>query len=399
MTYSRTIPASDAGIETSAFPQTIICLSHLRWDFVYQRPQHLLSRMAKQAHIYFVEEPHYDAAVPGYTYTEKAPGITIVVPHLPAGTSHEASRAMQQQLLSGLAATVNMKKTALWYYTPMALSFSRQLTPAVTVFDCMDELSAFKFAPQELKDLEEELLQRADVVFTGGASLYTAKQHRHSNIHLFPSSIDAAHFGTARTGLAEPEDQKAIPHPRLGFFGVIDERFDTALIDTVAKQRPDWHFVLVGPVVKIDPATLPQHPNVHYTGGRQYSELPAYLAGWDIALIPFALNESTRFISPTKTPEYLAAGIPIISAPIHDVVYPYGENGLVHIAANAEEFITAAETIFASKSNTAAWLAEVDAFLDGNSWDATCAAMQAEITAAMQQRQRRPATATAKATA
>lgn len=373
---------SNASPDTSAqisFPEIIICLSHLRWDFVYQRPQHLMSRMAERANVYFIEEPLFDAQVAHYSYAEKAPNLTVVVPHLPQGTSAEDATGMQQQLLEKLTQELNMRSAALWYYTPMALSFSRNLKPAITVFDCMDELSAFKFAPQSLKDLEEELLRRADVVFTGGASLYAAKHHRHNNIHLFASSIDSAHFGQARKEMAEPEDQRKIPHPRLGFFGVIDERFDIALIDEIARQRPQWHIVLVGPVVKIDPAALPGRANIHYTGGKSYNELPAYLSGWDIAMIPFAMNESTRFISPTKTPEYLAAGIPVISTPIRDVVAPYGDAGLVHIAATADEFIAAAEQVFSSSASRKAWLAEVDAFLDGNSWDATCAAMQQQL--------------------
>jgi glycosyltransferase involved in cell wall biosynthesis len=368
-------PFSSSAASTT-FPEVLVCLSHLRWDFVYQRPQHLLSRMAERIRIYFVEEPIFDSAEPHYTYTKKEDNLIVAVPHLPEGTSNDQSISIQQALLDELTAEMDMNKTALWYYTPMALKFSRHLQPVLTVFDCMDELSAFKFAPQELKDLEAELLEKADVVFTGGASLYAAKEHRHKNVHLFPSSIDSKHFGQARQAMVEPQDQQGIPHPRLGFFGVIDERFDIQLIRDAAAAQPDWHFVLVGPVVKIDPATLPQAANIHYTGGRSYQELPAYLAGWDIALIPFALNESTRFISPTKTPEYLAAGIPVISTPIRDVVNPYGEQKLVHIAANAEELIAAGQTILNNTADRASWLTAVDAFLEGNSWDTTCAAMQ-----------------------
>jgi len=289
---------------------------------------------------------------------------------------------------------IDLSNTMFWYYTPMALKFSRAYKPALTVFDCMDELSAFKFAPQELKDLEQELLDRADLVFTGGASLYAAKRHRHSNIHLFPSSIDKAHFGQARTGLPDPSDQSAIPRPRLGFFGVIDERFDIELIRDLAMQRPQWHFVLVGPVVKIDPSTLPQADNIHYTGGKSYEQLPAYLSGWDIAMIPFAQNESTRFISPTKTPEYLAAGIPVVSTPICDVVTPYGDLGLVAVAANADEFIAAAESIWVQKGQRADWLAQVDALLEKNSWDQTCHTMQALIGEELHDRQRSSAAIT-----
>ncbi|MEO5996248.1 MAG: glycosyltransferase [Chitinophagaceae bacterium] len=234
----------------------------------------------------------------------------------------------------------------------------------------MDELSAFKFAPASLKENEEKLFKNADLVFTGGHSLFEAKKHRHSQIYPFPSSIDKEHFTKARLDMHEPEDQRLIPHPRIGFYGVIDERMDTDLIAKVAREKPEWHFVMIGPVVKIDNNSLPRLSNIHYLGGKSYSELPEYLAGWDIAIIPFALNESTKFISPTKTPEYLAAGKPVISSSIRDVVKPYGENKLVHIADTPEDFISAAEKELKIKDQKP-WLTAVDAFLGENSWDHT----------------------------
>ena len=199
-----------------------------------------------------------------------------------------------------------------WYYTPMMLAFSRSLSSICTVYDCMDELSHFRFAPAELKTLEAELFSLADVVFTGGFALYEAKRGLHANIHPFPSSVDRAHFATARSRLPDPEDQAALPHPRLGYFGVVDERVDLDLLATLAETHPEWSLVIVGPVVKIDPATLPRRPNIFYLGMKAYDDLPAYLSGWDVALMPFAINDSTKFISPTKTPEYLAGGRPVV---------------------------------------------------------------------------------------
>ena len=234
----------------------------------------------------------------------------------------------------------------------------------------MDELSAFKFAPESLKNFEKELLSKSDIVFTGGNTLYEAKKHRHSNIHPFPSSIDKKHFEKARHIAIDPGDQKNIPHPRLGFYGVVDERFDIELIKSMAEQRPEWQFVILGPIVKIDPATLPKRDNVHFLGSKSYQDLPDYAAGWDVALIPFEINESTKFISPTKTPEYLAAGKPVVSTPINDVIHPYEDEKLVHIANTAQEFIAAAESELA-KGKDAAWLAKVDHFLADNSWDHT----------------------------
>jgi UDP-galactopyranose mutase len=235
----------------------------------------------------------------------------------------------------------------------------------------MDELSAFKGAPQEMKDREAELMRRADVVFTGGQSLYEAKAGRHEHLYAFPSSIDYTHFAQARTIGEEPADQATIPHPRIGFAGVIDERMDLDLLDGMARLRPEMHFIMVGPVVKIDPATLPRRPNIHYPGGKSYKELPSYLAGWDAAMLPFARNESTRFISPTKTPEYLAAGKPVVSTSIADVVRPYGTQRLVRIADTAEEFVSAIDLALLVDAKDSGWAARRDQFLAGTSWDIT----------------------------
>jgi UDP-galactopyranose mutase len=267
-----------------------------------------------------------------------------------------------------------------WYYTPMMLPFSRGMDADVTVFDAMDELSKFKFAPARLLELEQELIDRADMVFTGGLSLYEAKKDRHERVHCFPSSVDRAHFCKARARLFDPADQEDLPRPRLGFYGVIDERFDTALLGAAAAMRPNWSFVMVGPVVKISEDDLPKRPNIHYLGGKTYAQLPAYLSGWDVALMPFAMNESTEFISPTKTPEYLAGGKPVVSTPIKDVVRHYGQLEGVKIASTPEEFVEACEeALELARDPESGWLAEADLMLSATSWDTTQARMAALI--------------------
>jgi UDP-galactopyranose mutase len=251
----------------------------------------------------------------------------------------------------------------------MALASTDHWTPDAVVYDCMDELSAFKGAPAGLKEAEVDLLSRASLVLTGGRSLFNAKRHAHGNVHLFPSSVDVAHFQYARKAMADPSDQAPIAHPRLGFIGVIDERMDVNLLDELAAMRPDWQIVMIGPVVKIDPASLPRRHNLHYLGPKTYAELPKYLAGWDVALMPFARNESTRYISPTKTPEYLAAGKPVVSTAIADVVEPYGRLGLVWIADDVRAFVDACATALAETSPKRQ--AQADVFLQANSWDDT----------------------------
>jgi UDP-galactopyranose mutase len=376
--------SSNNVVDTSHLPD-LVCLSHLRWNFVFQRPQHLLSRFARERRVFFFEEPIFGKGRPRLQVTRSTEGVWVAVPHLPEGMDEPRVMAAQQALLDELLSRHAVRRYVSWYYTPMALAFSSHLQPHAMVYDCMDELSAFRGAPPALLHREAELLKRADVVFTGGQSLFEAKRDRHPSVHAFPSSVDVAHFATARRPMPEPADQATIPHPRLGFFGVVDERMDLELLAAVATARPEWQLIIIGPVVKIDPATLPRRPNLHFLGGKLYTELPTYLAGWDVALLPFARNESTRFISPTKTPEYLAAGKPVVSTSIRDVVRPYGEQGLVRIADTPEDFVRACEAALAE--DRATWLPRVDAHLATMSWDNTWAGMKALLDAATARRE------------
>jgi UDP-galactopyranose mutase len=360
-------------------PTTMICFSHLRWNFVFQRPQHLMSRFAREMDVIYWEEPvdipARETAFLQVREADDAANVRIVVPHLPEGMPEAAREAALKRLLDAKLAAIRGPVIA-WYYTPMMLPFSRHIEADAVVFDAMDELSKFKFAPEHLLDLEQELIERADIVFTGGSSLYEAKKDRHANVHCFPSSVDRAHFAKARARTFDPADQEDLPRPRLGFYGVIDERFDVELLDRVATMRPNWSFVMVGPVVKIAEEDLPKRPNIHYLGGKTYEQLPAYLSGWDVALMPFAMNESTQFISPTKTPEYLAGGKPVVTTPVKDVVRHYGQLEGVRVAATAEEFAAACDkALELARDPESGWLAEADLVLSAASWDTTQARM------------------------
>ena len=359
----------------------VLCLSHLRWNFVFQRPQHLMTRCARERRVFFIEEPIVWPAVSPHLKIETHAGVNVVVPQLPEGLTSAARTRTLRGLIDDLIEAEGIREYLLWYYTPMALEFTDHLSPSAIVYDCMDELSGFKGAPATLKNREVDLLRRSSLVLTGGRALHDAKKHQHDNIHLFPSSVDVAHFGKARRPVTEPADQAAIPHPRLGFFGVIDERLDIGLLDGVAAARPDWHFVMLGPVVKIDSASLPQRPNIHYLGPKQYEALPAYIATWDVALLPFAHNAATRFISPTKTPEYLAAGKPVVSTSIRDVVRPYGEQGLARIADDVDGFVRACSA--AMVEDASARLTQADAFLRQTSWDGTWSRIRSLVHDAM----------------
>ena len=369
----------------------VLCFSHLRWDFVFQRPQHLMTRAARTSSVLYWEEPVLaDCEAPRLERRADPSGVTIAMPVLPQeGDESDRPRAIRA-LLDGWLAERARGEVIAWYYTPMALAFSDHLKPDLCVYDCMDELSAFQDPPPGLVEREDALFARADLVFTGGRSLYEAKRSRHPRVFTFPSSVDVAHFAKARRAEApadappaavpassvEPADQAAIPRPRIGFFGVIDERMDLGLVAQAAAALPECQFVMLGPVVKIDPASLPRAPNLHWLGGKRYEELPAYLGGWAAGWMPFALNDATRFISPTKTPEFLAAGLPVASTAIADVVAEYGEGGLVSIldAATLRERL---EALLSPPSPE--WRERVDRHLARGSWDRTWARMRERI--------------------
>lgn len=361
----------------------IVAFSHLRWDFVWQRPQHVFSRLATNhgRPVVFIEEPVREEAGPPFWEKRRAgPNVLVCRPHTPLAEPGFA--ASQVAELRGMVATLLKQETSgrcdAWFYTPMAAPLLDTLGARAVVYDAMDELTGFRFAPPELARREEELLRAAHVVFTGGPSLYRARRQRHHNVHCFPSSVDAQHFGRARAAIPDPEPQRALPRPRLGFFGVVDERMDLGLLDEMARSHPEWHTVMLGPVVKIDPAELPRRPNIHWLGHQPYDALPAFLANWDICLMPFALNDATRFISPTKTLEYMAGGRMIASTPVADVAEPYGR--IVYLGATHGEFIAACERALAAPAGErAAVLRDMDAVLSRTSWDRTVASMHALI--------------------
>jgi Glycosyl transferases group 1 len=345
-----------------------------------------MSRFARSHRVFYFEEPVFEEGGPSLQINScPRTHIQVCTPVLPPGLTAAAIVQQQRDLLDAFLVEKGVVKYLSWYYTPMAREFSRHLEPVVVVYDCMDELSAFSAAPPTMLQNEQELFEAAALVFTGGASLFEAKRKQHACVYLFPSSVDTAHFAAGRSPQPEPQDQAAVPHPRIGYAGVIDERMDLNFLSEVAARRPEWHLVLLGPVTKIDPATLPQAPNLHYFGMKSYAELPAYLSGWKIGMLPFARNESTRYISPTKTPEYLAAGLHVISTPIQDVVKPYGELGLVGIAEDADSFVELAEDLL-RRPPTKSHLERVDTYLSFNSWDKTWREMSERIAEAIEKK-------------
>jgi UDP-galactopyranose mutase len=352
---------------------TLIVFSHLRWDFVYQRPQHLLTRLAEYYQVFFVEEPIFSQGEARFEISTPVPNVNVCKPFTPVDMPgfHDDQLPHLQKLIRDL---VEGQDQIVWLYTPMALPLLQGLSPKLVVYDCMDELSAFKHAPKQMLQRENALLKLADVVFTGGPSLYRAKRDRHPNVHCFPSSVDIVHFEQALDPANHHPAQDHLSRPRLGFYGVIDERLDMDLIAAVADAHPEWQIVLVGPVVKIDQAALPHRPNIHYMGQQPYKVLPQFLAGWDVCLLPFALNESTRFISPTKTLEYMAAELPVVSTPVLDVVELYGD--AVAIAQSAEAFISACENaLTATPQQRLQAVGKMRELIAQTSWESTAEKM------------------------
>ena len=372
-------------VATARLGSDLVCFSHLRWDFVFQRPQHLLTRAARARRVIYWEEPAWiESGEPQLTIRNEG-GVQVVQPRLPDPAWADGGVAAQRTLLDRFLADEGVADPIFWYYTPGALLFSGHLTGACLVYDCMDELSLFADADSRLPALDADLLRRADLVFTGGTSLHEAKRDRHPSAHCFPSGVDASHFLPAResgcTCLSEPPDQAGIPRPRLGFHGVLDERMDLDLLIQLCDLRPDYQIVLVGPVAKIAPEDLPARPNLHWLGPKRYAELPAYIAGWDAAVMPFALNEATRFISPTKTPEFLAAGRPVVSTRIKDVARTYGPECGVLVADGPEGFAAACDQALALPAQS--WQPEADRRLAAMSWDETWATMEAHVSEAL----------------
>ncbi|MET0384026.1 MAG: glycosyltransferase family 1 protein [Burkholderiaceae bacterium] len=361
-------------------------LSHLRWGFVFQRPQHILTRLARRHDVLFVEEPVFEADAPRLDIEAVSPGVEVVTPRLadPAPGFAEAHFAPLGKMLGALLAERRIHQPLVWFYTPMALPLLKWVEPRGIVYDCMDDLASFRFAPPELLAREGQLLEVADVVLTGGPSLQLARKPRRPDARCLPSAVDVHHFDRSGLDQRSAEARQAsrlhagLPAPRLGYMGVIDERIDLELLDGLAARRPDWSLVMVGPVAKIDPASLPRRSNLHWVGMASYSLLPHLLPHWDAALMPFALNEATRFISPTKTLEYLAGGLEIVSTAVPDVVSLYGH--VVRIAQGVDGFETAIEEALAPPPAGREHAGRArQALLEASTWDALVAQVLAAI--------------------
>jgi glycosyltransferase involved in cell wall biosynthesis len=356
--------------------QWLLAFSHWRWDFVQQRPQHLLSRLARRWPVVYIEEPVSHSDFNRLAVIDASDGVQVWRPHITGDARDDDQLPVLRKLLADAIQARGIRDYWLWFCTPMAVPLAGGLAPRGVVYDCMQELCSSVKAPRQLVQRENALFKMADLVFAAGRGIYNAKRHRHPEVHCFPNSVDAGHFAGPH---AEHAVQAAIPHPRLGYCGVIDERINLELIESVAKDRPEWNIIMAGPPDGIEAAALPRRDNIHWLGRRDYGELPALISGWDVCLMPYSLNETTRFISPAKTLEYMACGRPVVSTSIRDVVEAYGQ--VIRIADTPEGVIADCEMLMqrteAQREEHARALAGIVA---RTSWDTTANAM-AELVA------------------
>jgi glycosyltransferase involved in cell wall biosynthesis len=367
---------------------SFIVHSHLRWDFVWQRPQQIFSRLAPNHRVLFIEEPVETGGADTLQLSEPHPNVVRAVPMLNGASrmsverQHELFLPLLDQALKTDARLANRFHTFVqWFYSPMpAPCVLGKLPAAAVVYDCMDELANFRYAPADIGERERLLLGRAQVVFTGGYSLFQAKRQHHDNVHFYGCGVDAVHFGRARRqDVSVPDDIASLRRPVLGYFGVIDERLDYELIARLATSFPDASIVMVGPLAKVHAEQLPQHSNIRWLGQRAYADLPALVKGFDVCLMPFAMNEATRYINPTKTLEYMAAGKPIVSSAVPDVVRNFTPT--VAVAHSHEQFVE--HIVNALRRPERARIEDGIAQAEAASWEAIVASMRGHILQAL----------------
>lgn len=371
----------------------IVVHSHLTWDWVWQRPQQFLSRFSARHPILFVEGPVPTPGLPNGKGTvevrevEEFPNILILRSRVPAERWGDGAwvdkerRRLVQEVLSGPLG-LGFTDLVQWFYDPMAVTaFAGHMGERAIVFDCMDQLSQFRGAPKELLRRERELLSIADVVFAGGPKIGKDKIKYNANTHTFGCGVDVAHFGKAREAATEiPADIADLPGPVFGFFGCVDERIDYDLLAKLADANPTGSVVVIGPPIKVDPATFPQRPNLHWLGGRDYQQLPAYVKGFDVCMMPFALNEATEFINPTKALEYMATARPVVSTAVEDVVLQFSD--VAKVARSHEEFIAFCRQAATNPDQVA--IEQGLAMAGRNSWESIVARMEELIEEALE---------------
>lgn len=330
----------------------LLVFSHLRWGFACQRPQQLLSRLAGRWRVVVVEEPRHAPGAMRLEIFEAAPHLTVLTPHTPVDAEgfQDSQTAALKWLLRQYVDARGLHLDAIWLTTPMALPLANAMGADCLVYDCMEEPSAGSSTPMLVRQREAALMHQAALVLAGGPALFKVRKSLHTHAHCLPSGVDMAHFSPVKLKPTGPlvrrahELQSGLPRQRLGFAGIIDARLDLNIITALAESHPGWSLIMVGPIVGLDAARLPRRPNIHWLGPQSYELLPYLMAGWDLAMMPFVLDESTRFLNPVQALESMAAGLPVVGTPLLDVQALYFPTVTI---ASPEGFVAACEDVLA----------------------------------------------------
>jgi len=372
--------------------KTIICFSHLTWDRnLFQRPQQLMLRFSKRFNVLYVSgyscrqffiDLFRRKKTHSYHVTDN---LAVYSPFaLPPIKKYSSITIRLNKILLSFLVKRRLKKLKfkdpiLWIYHPRYIDAIGKFKEELIIYDCMDDftslLSDYEDRERNIKD-ERALLKKADMVFAGGYSIAELKRDSREHIHVFPSAVEIYHFKKARSdNLEMPDDITDIPHPILGYWGAIDERVDHELLKRLAMKHPEWSIVLLGPIVRHkagDLSYLKEIKNIFWLGPKDYSLLPNYAKAFDVCLIPFVLSREGKFLSPTKTLEYLATGKPVVSTPITDVVRFY--DGVVGIADGPDEFGMAVRRCM--EEDNASMKQKRICFTENKSWEDTAEKME-----------------------
>jgi glycosyltransferase involved in cell wall biosynthesis len=357
-------------------PADLIVLSHVRWTDAWQRPHHVVSRLARERRTWFVEGPSPGGHQPPRLVTLADGDVTRAWLEPPPTGEGDGDAAgpetveTYRRLLPGLVGPADGDRV-VWLCTPLALDIAGALDPTVLVYDvAIDELLSLRGVPQGVALAQKEALARADVVFTASPSLHRSViEQGRPDAHLAPGGVDPAHFAAAR----RPRTDRG--RPVAGYVGPIDERIDVALVAALATALADWEIRIVGPVGGIDPAALPRAANITYPGPVPYAALPEVMADLDVAVMPLAVGAAPRSTNPTTALEHLAAGLPVVTTPVPDVVTQFGT--IVDVADDAGAFALAC--VRALGQSRRRHRNRVAQLLRRHDWDAVTAGMAAVV--------------------
>lgn len=347
----------------------LLVLAHSRWDLDHHRGHNIFSRYAQKRRVFYFEEPSFgQTEIPRLHIRDTFENVMVVTPHLPNPIKSNQIDSILRELIDELIFEEEIINFTLWLQTPRAFRYARDIDATTIIYECMEDYDNINNFSENLFQVEKELMENSDIIFVVSEALYQKKKFQHHNIHVFPNSADYFHFIQSRDFILDPYDQIHIPHPRIGFYGIIDQSIDLKLIDEIAQIREDLNFVFIGPLKDTKFSQLPTRKNIYYLEQKDYNLIPLYVAEWDCGLLPFCINEVTQYSSPHQTAELLMAGKPIVATHIPDISIRFGKKSLAKMASNAEDFSEKIDkAILESKEQK--WKELIDNELKNETWD------------------------------